>query len=81
MPAEIQDLARRLEQQLTAYEHLHTDELKRLQDQIAAFQHLQNDEFQMLRNELSQLKQALGAIEESGKRLWLEREDTQVISG
>jgi replication fork clamp-binding protein CrfC len=54
--SEIQDLARRLEQQLVAFERLHADELKRFQDQLATYQRLQNDELQMLRDELQQLK-------------------------
>lgn len=57
MLSEIQDLARRLEQQLIAFERLHADELKRFQDQLATYQRLQNDELQMLRDELKQLKE------------------------
>ncbi|MBI5029374.1 MAG: hypothetical protein HZB51_02515 [Chloroflexi bacterium] len=65
MLSEIEDLARRLEQQLTAYERMHLDELKNLQEQLATFQRLQHDEMQMLRDELSQLKQELAAYKKA----------------
>jgi chromosome segregation ATPase len=54
--SELEDLARRLEQQILAYEKLHADEMKRFEEQLAAYRNLQNDELQMLRNELTQLK-------------------------
>ncbi len=56
MLSELEELARRLEQQILSYEKLHADEMKRFEEQLAAYRNLQNDELQMLRNELAQLK-------------------------
>ncbi len=56
MLADIEILARRLEQQITSFEKLHADEMKRFEEQFAVFQRLQNDELQMLRAELKQLQ-------------------------
>lgn len=61
MLSELEDLARRLEQQIVSYEKLHADEMKRFEEQLAAYRNLQNDELQMLRDELAQLK---GEIEQ-----------------
>jgi hypothetical protein len=62
---EMESLARRLEQQLTAYEKLHVDEMKRFQEQFAALQRIQADELQMLRHELEQIKTEIAAVIES----------------
>ena len=64
MLSETQDLARRLEQQLIAYEKMHADEIKRFQEQLANLQSVQSYELQMLRDELAQLKQELAALKE-----------------
>ncbi len=56
MLSELEDLARRLEQQILSYEKLHADEMKRFEEQLATYRHLQDDELQMLRDELKQLK-------------------------
>ena len=64
MLSETENLARRLEQQLTAYEKMHADEIKRFQEQLANLQSVQSYELQMLRDELAQLKQELAALKE-----------------
>lgn len=48
--------ARRLEQQIAAFEQLHADELKRFEEQLATYRRLQNDELQMLRDQLAALQ-------------------------
>jgi hypothetical protein len=60
--SEIETLARRLEQQITSFEKLHTDELARFQEQLAAYQRLQNDELEMLRAELNRLKEEIAGL-------------------
>ncbi len=65
MLSELEDLARRLEQQLISYEKLHADEMKRFQQQLAEYQRIQADELEMLRNELTQLKQEIALLKDS----------------
>ncbi len=65
MLEEIENLARRLEQQLVTYAKLHADEMNRFQEQFDAFQSIQADELQMLRQELAQLKQEIAEVKES----------------
>ena len=48
--------ARRLEQQIAAFEKLHGDELKRFEAQLAAYRQMQSDELQMLRGQLAALQ-------------------------
>ena len=69
MLAEIEDLTRRLEQQLASFERLHADELKRFEEQLTTYRRLQNDELQMLRDELTQLKEEIAVLKnEEAKR-------------
>ena len=49
----------RLEQQLNAFEKLHTDELKKFEEKLAAYLRLQADEVKFLRQELTALKKEL----------------------
>ena len=65
MLEEIETLARRLEQQLAAYEKLHADEMKKFREQLDAFQNIQADELRMLGNELAQLKEELAAVKQA----------------
>jgi hypothetical protein len=60
--SELQDSARRFEQQITAFEKLHVDEMKRFQEQFGTLQRLQSDELQMLRDELQRLKAEIEAL-------------------
>ena len=62
---ELETLARRLEQQIAAYEKLHTEEIKRFQEQFEAFRRIQADELQMLRKQLAQLSEEIAAAKES----------------
>ncbi len=62
MVSELADFARRLEQQLTAFEKLHMDELARIQEQLDAYLKVQNDELEMLRTELRQLQDRIAAM-------------------
>jgi hypothetical protein len=50
----------RLEQQLEAFERLHSDELRELQRRLEAYQRLQEDEVRLLREEIAELRAALG---------------------
>ena len=59
MQTRLDDLARRLEQQITSFQKLHADELNRLQEQLDTYRRLQNDELEMLRDELKQLKEEM----------------------
>ncbi len=63
MVSELQDLARRLEQQIISFEKLHADEMKRFQEQFETIQRLQNDELQMLRKELKQLQDEVALLQ------------------
>ncbi len=63
MLSELQELARRLEQQVTAFEKLHTDEMKRFQEQFETLSRLQNDELAMLRKELKQLQDEVARLQ------------------
>lgn len=64
MLSEIEDLARRLEQQLKSYEKLHADEMKAFQAQLETFQRIQADELKSLQDELKQLKEEIAALKE-----------------
>lgn len=59
---ELATLARRLEQQISAYEKLHVEEIKRFQEQFEAFQRIQTDELQMLRQQLAKLAEEITAV-------------------
>jgi len=48
---------RRFEQQLAAFEKLHTHELKDFQDKLAAYMRIHAEEVQLLHRELDELKQ------------------------
>jgi hypothetical protein len=50
----------RLEQQLEAFERLHSDELRELQRRLEAYQRLHEDEVRLLRDEIADLRAALG---------------------
>ena len=63
MPTRLDDLARRLEQQITSFQKLHADELNRLQEQLDTYRRLQNDELEMLRDELKQLKEEMALLQ------------------
>ena len=65
MLEELETSARRLEQQLSAYEKLHTEEMKRFQEQFEAFQRIQADELQMLRKQLGQLEEEIAALKDT----------------
>lgn len=65
MIEELELQARRLEQQISAYEKLHTEEFKRFQEQFEAFQRIQTDELQMLKKQLAQFAKEIAAIKES----------------
>lgn len=56
---------RRFEQQLAAFEKLHTDELKSFEEKLATYRSLQADEVGFLREELAELKRELAASKES----------------
>ena len=55
--------ARRLEQQINAFERLHTDELQRFESQLAAYRQLQADELNQLRDQLRRLTENIAAIQ------------------
>ncbi len=63
MLSELQELARRLEQQVTSFEKLHTDEMKRFQEQFETLSRLQDDELAMLRKELKQLQDEVARLQ------------------
>ncbi len=63
MLSELQELARRLDQQVTAFEKLHADEMKRFQEQFETLSRLQNDELAMLRKELKQLQEEVARLQ------------------
>jgi len=60
---ELQELARRLEQQLSTYERMQVEELERFRKQWDALVQIQSDELRMLRDELNQLKQEIAAMQ------------------
>ncbi len=60
---DLEELAQRLEQQLSTYERMHVEELERFRKQWDALQQIQSDELRMLRDELNQLKQELAAMQ------------------
>jgi len=62
---ELETQLRRLEQQVAAYEKLHTEEIKRFKEQFGAFQRIQTDELQMLRKQLAQFAEEIAAAKES----------------
>jgi chromosome segregation ATPase len=53
----------RLQQQINAFERLHTDELQRFESQLAAYRQLQADELNQLRNQLQRLTSEIAAIQ------------------
>ena len=55
--------ARRLEQQINAFERLHTDELHRFESELAAYRQLQADELNQLRGQLQRLTDEIAAIQ------------------
>ncbi len=63
MLSELQELARRLDQQVTAFEKLHADEINRFQQQFETLSRLQNDELVMLRKELKQLQDEVARLQ------------------
>jgi hypothetical protein len=56
---------RRFEQQLDAFEKLHTDELKKFEEKLAIYLRLQADEVKFLREELAALNEALADYQRS----------------
>ena len=50
---------RRFEQQLSAFEKLHANELNEFQEKLAAYMRLHADEVKLLREQLGELKQSL----------------------
>lgn len=63
MLSELQELAHRLEQQVTSFEKLHVDEMKRFQEQFETLARLQNEELDMLRKELKQLQDEVARLQ------------------
>jgi hypothetical protein len=55
--------ARRLEQQINAFERLHTDELQRFESQLAAYRQMQADELNQLRDQLQRLIDEIAAVQ------------------
>lgn len=53
--------AERLEQQLRAFEKLHTQELQAFEARLAAYMRLHADEVRQLRDQLAELRQSLSA--------------------
>ncbi len=60
--AEADTLIRRFEQQLTAFEKLHTDEVKGMEEKLAIYKKLHADEVQLMREELARLKEQVQAL-------------------
>jgi hypothetical protein len=58
--------ARRFEQQLQAFEKLHTQELQALEEKLIAYMRLHADEVRLLREQLDELRQALRTAAEAG---------------
>ena len=56
---DIDTQVRRFEQQLSAFEKLHADELNEFQEKLAAYMRLHANEVKFLREQLSELKQSL----------------------
>jgi hypothetical protein len=63
MLSDLQESARRLDQQITSFEKLHGEELKKFQEQLETYQRLQNDEMQMLRDQLKRLKDEIVVLQ------------------
>jgi len=61
----LEELARRLTQQLTSYETLHAAEARNVKDQWDRLQSIQQDELRMLRDELAQLEGGIAALRAS----------------
>lgn len=61
----LEDLARRLRQQLDSYEALHAAEARALAEQWEKQQRIQQDELRMLRQELAQLEEGIAALRAS----------------
>ena len=62
---DLSTLVQRFEQQLVAFEKLHTDELRGLEEKLAAYRQLHADEVKLLREELAALKQELSVWKEA----------------
>lgn len=60
----LESMLRRFEQQLTAFEKLHADELKGFEEKLATYMRLHADEVKFLREELAELRKELAAREE-----------------
>lgn len=58
---DLETQVRRLEQQLRAFEKLHTDELREFQEKLAAYVRLQAEEVKLLHEQLDELKRAVEA--------------------
>ncbi len=63
MLSDLQESARRLEQQITSFEKLHTDELKHFQEQLETYRRLQADELQMLRDQLKRFNEEIALLQ------------------
>ncbi|MBI5878101.1 MAG: hypothetical protein HZB53_10635 [Chloroflexi bacterium] len=61
----LEELARRLTQQLSSYEALHAAEARTVKEQWEKLQSIQQDELRMLREELAQLKGGIAALRAS----------------
>ena len=60
--ADLETQVRRFEQQIKAFEMLHTDELRRFEEQLATYRQLQADELNQLRGQLQRLNDDIAAI-------------------
>jgi hypothetical protein len=58
---DLETQVRRLEQQLSAFEKLHANELKDFQEKLAAYMRLQADEVRQLHEQLAELRRAVEA--------------------
>jgi hypothetical protein len=58
---DLETQVRRFEQQLSAFEKLHADELKDFREKLAIYMRLHADEVKLLREELAEVKRALAA--------------------
>lgn len=63
MLLDLNDSARRLEQQIASFEKLHSEELAHFQEQLETYQRLQNDEMKMLRDQLQRLKDQIAELQ------------------
>lgn len=58
---DLETQVQRFEQQLSAFEKLHADELKDFQEKLEIYMRLHADEVKLLREELAEVKKALDA--------------------